>query len=199
MVKDFNNHFYYLKQHGRSEPLVTVHRPSIAYKFRFVSLISPYLLSDLRVFNITSSPSTPKKSTLLLKQSYLLMTWFYYLKESQFKPQGKSENRLKFTFLPTRRTMYTLTKAPMAHKTNSKEQFVFRTFRFKVSIKTFFASTSAPLSVDAALSALYMTKSIFPVFETNLLLLKNYVIILKMHDSIYFNYHAFSKSNLRLK
>ena len=199
MVKDFNNHFYYLKQHGRAEPLITVHRPSIAYKFRFVSLISPYLLSDLRVFNITSSPSTPKKSTLLLKQSYLLMTWFYYLKESQFKPQGKTENRLKFTFLPTRRTMYTLTKAPMAHKTNSKEQFVFRTFRFKVSIKTFFASTSAPLSVDAALSALYMTKSIFPVFETNLLLLKNYTIILKMHDAGYFNYHTFVLANAHLK
>jgi len=199
MVKDFNNHFYYLKQHGRAEPLVTVHRPSIAYKFRFVSLISPYLLSDLRVFNITSSPSTPKKSTLLLKQSYLLMTWFYYLKESQFKPQGKTENRLKFTFLPTRRTMNTLTKAPMAHKTNSKEQFVFRTFRFKVSIKTFFASTSAPLSVDAALAALYMTKSIFPVFETNLLLLKNYTIILKMHDSGYFNYHTFVLANTHLK
>ena len=116
------------------------------------------------------------------------MTWFYYLKESQFQARGKSENRLKFSFLPTKRSMYTLTKAPMAHKTNSKEQFVFRTFRFKVSVKTFFAAASAPSSVDAALAALYMTKAIFPIFETNLLLLKGYYIFIKMHDPKYFDY-----------
>ena len=193
MFTNFHTNYYLAKQYHHSEPFESVKRPSITYKFRFVSLISPYLLSDLRVFNITSSPSTPKKSTLLLKQSYLLMTWFYYLKESQFQIRGKSENRLKFSFLPSKRSMYTLTKAPMAHKTNSKEQFVFRTFRFKVSIKTFFAFDAAPSSVDAALAALYMTKSIFPVFETNLLLLKSYVIFIKMYDARYFDYHLFTK------
>jgi hypothetical protein len=188
MSNNFQTMYHLTKQAQQKEPFESVKRPSISYKFRFVSLISPYLLRDLRVFNITSSPSTPKKSTLLMKQSYLLMTWFYYLKESQFKIRGKSENRLKFSFLPTKRSMYTLTKAPMAHKTNSKEQFVFRTFRFKVSVKTFFSAASAPASVDAALAALYMTKSIFPIFETNLLLLKGYYVFIKMHDSNYFNY-----------
>ena len=138
-------------------------------------------------------PSTPKKSTLLLKQSYLLVTWFYYLKESRLKVSGKSENTLKFSFLPTKRSIYTLTKAPMAHKTNSKEQFVFRTFRFKVSIKTYFSQHGVPSSVNAGLLALFTTKTLFPVFETNLLLLKNYNIVIKLHDPRYFNYFYFTK------
>jgi len=81
----------------------------------------------------------------------------------------------------------------MAHKTNSKEQFVFRTFRFKVSIKTYFSAKGAPSSVNAGLLALFTTKALFPVFETNLLLLKNYNIVIKLHDPRYFNYFYFIK------
>ena len=47
---------------------------SVVYNFTFVSLIAPYLLNDLRISNITSKPSTPGKSTILIKQSYLLFT-----------------------------------------------------------------------------------------------------------------------------
>jgi hypothetical protein len=93
--------------------------------------------------------------------------------------------------------MYTLTKAPMAHKTNSKEQFVFRVFKFTTSIKTNFRVGRAPASVDHALVVLFLTKSMFPIFETNLLLLKTYTFILKMSDPNYFNYHKFVKSRHR--
>lgn len=49
----------------------------------------------------------------------------------------KTKNKsIKFSFLPIKRKSYTLTKAPMAHKTNSKEQFVFKFYKFKASIKT---------------------------------------------------------------
>ena len=127
MINSFHRDFVFLKP----KPNWTL--PSITYRFSFTSLISPYLVTDLRIHSITSSPSTPKKSTILLKQSYLLFTWFYYLKEAK---TGSSSTKafIRFAFLPTRRTMYTLTKAPMAHKTNSKEQFVFRVFKFKISI-----------------------------------------------------------------
>ena len=57
-----------------------------------------------------------KKSTILVKQSYLIMTWLYYL---TFTIKQKDEDRIiEFAFLPIRRKMYTLTKAPMSHKTN---------------------------------------------------------------------------------
>lgn len=175
------------KQSPKIEPY------GVVYNFTFVSLIAPYLLNDLRISNITSSPSTPNKSTILLKQSYLLFTWFYYLKTSVM--QNKTKNKaIKFSFLPIRRKSYTLTKAPMAHKTNSKEQFLFKFYKFKASIKTHFITSYRLTSVDQSLLALLMTKKTFPFFETNVLLLKHSTIYLSMSDSCYFNYFEFLSS-----
>lgn len=167
----------------------TSSKPDIIYRFKFTSLISPYLLTDLRLSHITSSPSTKNKSTILLKQSYLLLTWFYYLKNQKTIEQANVRKLLKFAFLPTKRTIYTLTKAPMAHKTNSKEQFVFRIFKFTTSIHTNFMYHTHPDTIDSALLILFLTKSTFPIFETNLLFLKNYTFVLKLQDSKYFNYY----------
>ena len=191
MITNFQRDFVFLK------PKLNWTRPDITYKFTFTSLISPYLVSDLRIYNVSSSPSTPKKSTILLKQSYLLFTWFYYLKEAKVGSSG-SKPMIKFAFLPTRRTMYTLTKAPMAHKTNSKEQFVFRVFKFKTSIKTRFIRGRGPNSVDQSLLSLFLTNSMFPIFETNLLLLKHYTFILKMRDHRFFNYYSFTREFRKL-
>lgn len=162
----------------------------VIYNFTFVSLIAPYLLNNLRLSTITSSASKPLKSTILLKQSYLIFTWFYYLSTSSMKTKNKS---ILFSFLPIKRKSYTLTKAPMAHKTNSKEQFVFKFYKFKACIKTWFTNDAKLSSVDGSLLALLLTKSIFPVFETNLLLLKHYTIYLTFYDKNYFNYAHFLK------
>ena len=165
---------------------------NVVYNFTFISLIAPYLVNDLRLINITASPSTPKKSTILLKQSYLIYTWFYFLKTSSMGL--KKNNVIKFAILPITRKSYTLTKAPMAHKTNSKEQFVFKFYKFKTSIKTHFLSTYRLESVDSSLLALLLTRSIFPIFGTNLLLLKYYAITLTMSDSQFLNYYYFLKN-----
>lgn len=77
----------------------------------------------------------------------------------------------------------------MAHKTNSKEQFVFRIFKFTTSIQTNFMYHKHPNSIDSALLILFLTKSTFPIFETNLLFLKNYTFVLKLQDPLYFNYY----------
>lgn len=169
---------------------------SVIYNFTFISLIAPYLLNDLRLSNITSSASTPKKSTILLKQSYLVFTWFYYLSNSVTKSKKKA---IKFSFLPIKRKSYTLTKAPMAHKTNSKEQFVFKFYKFKACIKTRFVIDQGLKSLDQSVLALLLTKSIFPVFETNVLLLKYYSITLSMQDSHFFSYYSFVKNKNYLK
>jgi hypothetical protein len=107
----------------------------------------------------------------------------------------KIENKLiKFSFLPIRRKSYTLTKAPMAHKTNSKEQFTFKFYKFKASIKTYFVTEYRLNSVDQSLLALLMTRKAFPFFETNVLLLKHSTIYLSMSDPHYFNYFEFLSS-----
>lgn len=107
----------------------------------------------------------------------------------------KKNNVIKFSILPITRKSYTLTKAPMAHKTNSKEQFVFKFYKFKTSIKTYFIATYKLNSVDSSLLALLLTRSIFPIFGTNLLLLKYYSITLTMSDVRFLNYYYFIKSN----
>ena len=47
------------------------------YKFLFASLISPWMLNNLRMFIVYKTFFTD--SRLYIKQSYLLLTWVYYL------------------------------------------------------------------------------------------------------------------------
>lgn len=101
---------------------------------------------------------------------------------------------IKFAFLPIRRKSYTLTKAPMAHKTNSKEQFVFKFYKFKASAHTHYATPHRLTSVDQGLEALLLTKKTFPFFETNVLLLKTSKVFLAMSDSVYFDYDSYTSS-----
>jgi len=89
--------------------------------------------------------------------------------------------------------MYTLTKAPMAHKTNSKEQIVFKFYKFKVSIKSNFLTEYSLKSIDQGLLSLLNAKSLFPVFDTNLLFLKSYNIQTLLTDKTFFNYYSFVK------
>jgi len=117
----------------------------------------------------------------------------YYL---TFTVKKKDEDRvIEFAFLPIRRKMYTLTKAPMAHKTNSKEQIVFKFYKFKVSIKSNFISEYSLKSVDQGLLSLLNAKLLFPVFDTNLLFLKSYNIQTFLTDKTFFNFYNFVKFN----
>jgi len=132
-----------------------------------------------------------KKPTILIKQSYLIMTWLYYL---TFTVKQKDDDKvIEFAFLPIRRKMYTLTKAPMAHKTNSKEQIVFKFYKFKVSIKSNFIDEYSLKSVDQGLLSLLKAKQLFPTFDTNLLFLKNYNIQTLLIDKTFFNFYYFIK------
>lgn len=109
----------------------------------------------------------------------------------------KTKNKvIKFAFLPIRRKSYTLTKAPIAHKTNSKEQFVFKFYKFKASVHTFYTVSNRLISVDQGLEALIMTKRTFPFFETNVLLLKTATVFLSLSDSTYFDYNNYISSNV---
>jgi hypothetical protein len=82
--------------------------------------------------------------------------------------------------------MYTLTKAPMAHKTNSKEQFLFKFYNFKFSFALKTNLDLAPSTVAQGAHSLAITKSLFPVFETNMLFLKNYEVSYPVHDKGFF-------------
>lgn len=72
--------------------------------------------------------------------------------------------------------MYTLPRAPMAHKTNSKEQFLFKFYNFKFSFTLRPKRLHVASSPQQGAHAIALTHRLFPVFGTNLLFLKYYEI-----------------------
>jgi|694.fasta_scaffold98327_3 hypothetical protein len=164
----------------------------------FVSSIPPHHSSSLNLFASNSwqiNSKLPPK--VFIKNSYLILSWFYYLKlvtyDNVNKTKIKNKKKLiKFAVLPTKRTHLTLTKAPMAHKTNSKEQFLFK---FYYTLATFKGLTDIGVSAnscDSAALALLTTSRLFPVFSTNILFLKNSRVMFSYHDLKFFSYYYFS-------
>ena len=152
--------------------------PDVLYNFNFVSLIAPKFVKSLSITDLHTHDNRPNqhvdtKSKLFLKQSYLLLTWLYYLSFASVR--GADEKLIRFSFLPSKKKHYTLTKAPMAHKTNSKEQFLFKFYHLRISFKASinWHASQTRASTDLALAALYVFKQSFPSFETNSLFLKS--------------------------
>lgn len=92
----------------------------------------------------------------------------------------------QIAILPCKQRVYTLTKAPMAHKTNSKEQFLFKFYNFKFSISLYLPPRLVPNSITQGAHSLTITRKLFPVFETNLLFLKYYQVSYPVRDRSYF-------------
>lgn len=155
----------------------------VKYGFTFVSLYPPYILNYLKF----TSCINEKNKKILIKQSYLILTWFYYL--SHINQNTQSNNKIKIATLPLNKKIFTSTRAPIAHKTWSKEQFQFQFYKFKVSFKTTFRENNDIISLNSGLLCVILTKKLFPQLETNLLFLKNFYFIFLLTDKNYFNYN----------
>lgn len=160
----------------------------LTYEFSFVSLIAPFIDNTLKLNKLHSSNNVSKK--ILLKRSYLLLTWIYYLQAST---SPREDKKITVAYLPSKKKSYTLNKAPMAHKTNSKEQFSIKFYFFKVSFITVITNTLFLDSVNKGFYFYFILKQTFPVFETNMFFLKFYKIYFHFKDENYFNYFKFSK------
>ena len=150
----------------------TLPKEVIRYSFRFTSLIAPttkYLTFDEPSY---SSDRLPKR--LLLKKSYILLSWVSYLSKLGF--QKSKHFNPNIAILPSRHKKYTLTKAPMAHKTNSKEQFLFKFYNFKFSFELRLSQRSLSSTYFQGAYILMLTRELFPTFETNILFLKYYEV-----------------------
>ena len=170
-------------------------RPGVAQKpvqvrleFRFVSLISPSWQNTNPVILSENCGSAQRFKRILMKKSYLILSWFSYLSSTGHsnKARTSSYKAVKLAILPARRKMYTLTKAPMAHKTNSKEQFLLKFYNFKFSLNLSYCHTLIPTSPAAGAHQFLLLQNIFPVFETNLLLLKYYILRYPTKGTSYF-------------
>ena len=78
----------------------------------------------------------------------------------------------------------------MAHKTRSKEQFVFKFYHFAITFKESqpLLATAPVFSPSSLAYILVLTKQLFPVFETNLLYLKYYYVRYRLKGSLFFRY-----------
>lgn len=182
MYKNINNKLFLLKNIKKSKNF----NNNFKIKFIFTSLISPFFLNNLRLnFNYFNY-----NKKIYIKQSYILLTWLYYLSFVNQKKNNK--NRIKFFILPIKNNKFTLTKAPIAHKNWSKEQYNFNYYRFIISLKFFLRDENKINSINESLFFILLTKKNFPFFETNLFFLKNVKFFLSFNDHYYFNYYIYN-------
>lgn len=160
----------------------------VKFSFTFIALFPPFIVNNLKL----STRFTLNKKKILIKQSYMLLTWFYYLSFTTGSLEKKGQIRI--TTLPSILRKFTGTRAPMAHKTNSKEQFQLKYYKFKVKFNTDIIDDNFINSVDAGVLCVFITKKLFPVFETNLIFLKTHFLSFFVMDSNYFNFYKFLKS-----
>ena len=130
-----------------------------------------------------------RKQVLGSKKAYTMLTWLYYMTFA--KSKHVKTKRVWFAILPRRTSRYTLTKAPMAHKTFSQEQFQFQFYRCRVSFKaSMLHQPREGTLVETQLSMLTI-KDLFPFFETNLLFLKKASIWLNFSATNYYSTYFF--------
>lgn len=95
--------------------------------------------------------------------------------------------------MPIKHQIYTLTKAPIAHKTWSREQYKFHFYFIKVSFNKSILVDESLINFNQILFFLLLIKNKLPIFETNLLFLKNLRLLFFVTDETYFNYNKFEK------
>jgi len=158
---------------------------TIIFNLSFISLIAPFFSNNLKFLSIL--PTNEKK--IFLKQSYIMLTWFYYL--NFIENTKNTSNNLKIFTLPTNRKKFTLTKAPIAHKNWSKEQYKFEYYSFVITLSYQLKAENSINSFNNSILFVLITKKSFPQFETNLLFLKSIRFHFKYKDENYFNYFKF--------
>ena len=155
--------------------------PKIKYSFSFVSLITPHKITNIRLLNNPVNPFKSKKTKkIFAKQSYLLMTWLWYIQKNH-----SSTGKPSFAFKPTSVHKTTLIKSPMAHKTFSQEQFQFKFFNLIVSFSIPFTTKVETLGINQLAYLILSLKTSIPFVETNFFLLKRFKIILPSKDSTF--------------
>lgn len=154
------------------------------FQFCFITLVSPFVATTIFFKNQLLT----REQKILIKQSYILMMWFYYISFTNSEVTEKYQ--LKFFFTPIKKYIFTETKAPMAHKNRSKEQYQKKMFKLKITFNSFFFNEDIVKNANLALLFLLITKQNFPVFETNLVFLKYYTFFFFFQDLPYFNYYS---------
>ena len=181
----------------------------IFYRFRFKSLIAPFnsrgknnILQVSKYFKNFNSTSSQK---IFFKNSYLVLTWLYYLSSwsQTIIPFNSKKLYLKKLYLkainlPKKRQVITYNRAPMAHKDNSKEQFSFCLYNFTFTLKTKQVKKTSIYSLNNVFFFILQIKKTFPVIETSVFFLKSYTIIISFTPYKFYNLFKFKDYSKRV-
>ena len=169
---------------------------SIKYSIKLTSIFAPSFASNSSLkINVYSQGSYLKKNKIMVKQSYMILTWLSYLSkigsgaaykiEDDWGDNEKSNIPLFFV-CPLKQSKLTTIKAPMAHKTFSQEQFKFRYYSFNISFNI--NSSSSVLNINSLNKSLYLALLIrgnFLNFSTNMMFVKRFRASLPVTDATY--------------
>lgn len=172
-------------------------KTKIKYSVKVTSIFSPGEASDSSLkINVHSKGTYSKKNKIMVKQSYLILTWLVYLakigcsggfKNLKAGDEGKKLAVPLFFVCPFKQSKITTTKAPMAHKTFSQEQFKFRYYSFNISFNLI--NSDIVLNTNSVNKSLYLALLIrlnYINFSTNMMFLKRFRASLPVSDKSYF-------------
>lgn len=186
-----------------------LNKPKFFYSFHFSSIFYPGSLKNINLFlrsainksddTLISKNGTFRNNKILVKQSYLLITWIHYLCKTNEGSSTKQSNNLtkkpSFFIHPYSQSKITLIKSPLAHKTFSQEQFLTRYYRVSVSFKpnTILHNQDLISSVNGSIYSANFIRNNVPLISTNLLFLKRMSYIYNSNDSDFYSYYFFKK------
>ena len=176
----------------------------VQHTLKFSSLFAPHSLKEISLLFRNSTKynsllvNKPNKK-ILVKQSYIFLIWISYLSQSgdsttSDKKEGKSKAGCPSFFIyPFRNYKTTITKAPMAHKTYSQEQFMMRFYKFSISfysnnsVSGHFGDKSYLSGLDKILYFSHFVRRDMPYVGTNMLFLSKYTVVFYSIDSSFFS------------
>lgn len=91
-----------------------------------------------------------------------------------------------FFIQPKKQTKFTNLKAPMAHKTFSQEQFVFKHYTITISFKTLISENLKINTLNDSIFLILSIRNSIPFFNTNLLFLQRISFSFYSTDQSYF-------------
>lgn len=172
-------------------------KSSFKYTLKFATLFVPSSIKDISLYSrsLLVNDTYPSKK-IIVKQSYIFLVWLNYLADFQTKTNDTSVKKPSFFIYPFRNYKTTITKAPMAHKTYSQEQYMLRYYTLSVS---FFTNKSKLNSIKTLNDSIYFFLKfnlLFPYIGTNLLILHKYKFSYKSSDKNFFSFFYFHNTNL---
>ena len=168
----------------------------IKYSIKLATIFTPSAASHSSLkINVYSKGTFSKQNKIMVKQSYMILTWLSYLAkigsdENQISESNDTKilNRKKistplFFVCPKKQTKITTIKSPMAHKTFSQEQFQFRYYSFNISFNILNSKSVTKInSINQSLYLALLMKKNFLNFSTNMLFIKRFRASLPFSD-----------------